>query len=373
VIGLADLAARVRPAIVGVSAGAAGGSGYVARANGVIAATHRSVGYQLEALLDLDDGRQVAARVVAVDVARGVAFLLPKSPIAVAPLKVAPAAAPRLGDSVLALGRSGREPLAIAPGIVCAVGPSGERERRLRIDAALDNADGGHPVVDTQGRIVGLAPGRGEWLVTAASYEADLAALDVPPAELAERGPSYACPSCDEPFSLEIDRCLGCGAVLPHARVVGDGPVPGERAAKDILATLGVVANKVRVGPRAWRVLRALAGGSGVPAQVTLRLDEEGQHVVCRVPLARLPAAHHEALYRLLLTLNDQTTGLYHLSLAGDIVALSFTESTAFLRERDVAAQFQDLLRNAEHYRKVLGEAFGVAPMHEITSPGATS
>ena len=215
-IGLADLAARVRPAIVGVSAGAAGGSGYVARANGVIAATHRSVGYQLEALLDLDDGTQVPARVVAVDVARGVAFLLPKSPIAVAPLKVAPAAAPRLGDSVLALGRSGREPLAIAPGIVCAVGPSGERNRRLRIDAALDIADGGHPVVDTQGRIVGLAPGRGEWLVTAASYEANLAGLDVPPSELAERARRTRARAATSRSACEVDRCLGCGAVLPH-------------------------------------------------------------------------------------------------------------------------------------------------------------
>ena len=97
---------------------------------------------------------------------------------------------------------------------------------------------------------------------------------------------------------------------------------------------------------------------------MTLRLDEEGQHFVCRVPLTRLPAAHHEALYRLLLTLNNQTTGLYHLSLTGDVVALSFTSRPRSCAERDVAAQFQDLLRNAEHYRKVLGEAFGVEPLY---------
>jgi len=80
----------------------------------------------------------------------------------------------------------------------------------------------------------------------------------------------------------------------------------------------------------------------------------------------RLPLAAHEPFYRLLLTANDQTTGVCRLSLAGDVVVLSFSEPVpAFASEHDVAVVFHDLVRLAEQYRKALAELFGAEALRE--------
>jgi hypothetical protein len=99
---------------------------------------------------------------------------------------------------------------------------------------------------------------------------------------------------------------------------------------------------------------------------VTVRIDRDGLQVLLRVPLVRLPLSAHEPFYRLLLTANDQTTGVCRLSLAGDVVVLSFSEPVpAFASEHDVAVVFHDLVRLAEQYRKALAELFGAEALRE--------
>ena len=66
------------------------------------------------------------------------------------------------------------------------------------------------------------------------------------------------------------------------------------------------------------------------------------------------------------MTTNDQTAGLCRLSLAGDVVVLSFAEPvSAFASEHDVAVVFHDLVRQADQYRKLFAELYGADPLRD--------
>jgi hypothetical protein len=88
---------------------------------------------------------------------------------------------------------------------------------------------------------------------------------------------------------------------------LGDGlkdeslpPLKGLFATKAALATLGIPANRARVGPRTWRFLPAF--GDDTPGtQIDLTTDDEGDHLVLRAPLVRLPTEGFEHFYRHLL------------------------------------------------------------------------
>jgi hypothetical protein len=139
-----------------------------------------------------------------------------------------------------------------------------------------------------------------------------------------------------------------------------------ERVVRDALSLLEIVSNRVRIGPRAWRILHRVPGVEAQPTEVLLRIDDAGLQIMLRVAVARLPGDNHEPFYRLLLTANDQSMGLYKLSLARDTVHLSFAEPVvAFASERDVAGIFHEIVQLAEQYRTVLSDHFGAEPIRE--------
>src|SRR5262249_10337020 len=149
------------------------------------------------------------------------------------------------------------------------------------------------------------------------------------------------CPTCTEMFSGENDRCPSCGVLLPHAFATPTVAIAAERIVREALSTLGVVANKVRTGPRSYRVMHRALGGDGAPSEVNIRIDEFGLQVILRVPVVRVPSSNHEHFYRVLLTTNDQTSGVCRLSLSGENVVLSFAEPvSAFASEHDVSVVF---------------------------------
>ncbi len=372
-VSLADLAGASRSSVVGVSAGPSSGSGWVALANGVIVTTHRVVGYQGDVLVEIEGGQRMVARVIAASVRRDLALVLPKDVLGLQAL-VPSSAPPRPGDEVVALRRLPGHGFGVGPGIAIACDQIVDGVPHLETDAARDPLARGGPLIDARGRLVGLvgvAPPRGRGrtglVLPHKALLKELAPFNVPLGELRDKTPVYRCPACDEPFGAELDRCLACGALLPHAESGGGALAPAERVVRDVLATIGVVANKVRTGPRAWRLLHR-APGVAEATEVLVRIDEAGQQIFFRAPVVRVPSRNIEPLYRLLLTLNDETTGPYRLSTAGEVVFLSFVEAASRARERDAAAMLHDLVRLAQHYRAAITGPYGVEPLFE--APG---
>jgi hypothetical protein len=368
-----DVVARARRSLLSVRSSASGGTGWVVLGNGLIMTSQEAVGHDPAVRLDiLDSGRQTEGRVIWVDVARDLAFVLPAEQLSLPPLLVRPDL-PRLGESVLALSALPDEPYRVTSGIVSAVDHRIGPLRCFEVDARLTSAGG--PVLDGDGRVIGVggldlprgalrrrvlrvdvAP---SLAIPISALGRVLAAVDIAPQQFEGRVPMYRCPACNEPFQPRDGRCLVCGRILPHAW----DPVAGasslaERAIADIFAELGAGATVGRTGRRSYSVSAQGAHGSVVP--MTLDVDAEATCLRGKLPLATVPSADQEPFYRFLLTLNDQMPGSQRVFVEIDTVYLTFVEPIAMVRPGETAARLNELVRERDRLKKVLSSSFEV-------------
>ncbi|WP_437982126.1 trypsin-like peptidase domain-containing protein [Sorangium sp. So ce117] len=369
---LHERVARARRSVVAIRAGALVTTGWVALGNGVVVASRRGLGYPTEVALTFEDGRGMAGRVIAADVGRDVALVAPADPPGVAALAVRAAAEPRLGERAAVLSCLPGQSLRLAVARVCHVARKVDGQLpAFELDVA---APLGAPVLDPEGRVIGVvaAPSgaAGELaghcvVVPAGAFQPLLALGDRSLAELRDRAPVYRCPACEEPFDVECDRCLGCGRLLPHAYPPCPARAGVERVIRQGLSALGLIANRVRVGPRAWRIAQRPYPTAETATQVDIEIDETGRLLTLRAPVVGLPSANHEPFYRFLLTMNDQTTGEFRVSLTGDEVSASCVASLEGCADHDVALLIDGLVQMADEYRRTLAETFDAAPRFE--------
>lgn len=137
-------------------------TGVVWSADGHVLTSHHAIAREAdEVRVGLADGRELSARLLGRDPALDLA-LLKIDATGLAPLTRAPEDAVRVGTLALALGRPGKT-LRATFGIVSAAGGAwrtpwgGKLERYLESDVDLPPGFGGAPVVDMEGRLIGLA------------------------------------------------------------------------------------------------------------------------------------------------------------------------------------------------------------------------
>lgn len=376
-----DLAAKIRSSVVSVVSPTGRGSGYCALPNGLIVTSLDVVGYEREVQIVHEDGAVLRALVVRANVALDVALLMPVEPLSIAPLEAGAEA--RIGDWVLVVGRSGPEPLVLQAHIV-STGRVCEGFAHIQLDVSLEESLRGAPLVDKHGGVVGFvvrprvnrvngdrhARRMVEGLVLpSAAFEGGLMSADGPTEEILELTPEYGCPFCDTIFEPDMDRCLECGSLLPHrwlveAEAPKAPPLKGLFAVKAALASLGIPANRARVGPNAWRFSPAFEGQDTL-AQVDLGTDAEGDNLVLRAPVVRLPAEGFEHVYRHLLTQNDATSGQYAFGLVDRTVYLSIFEASAAVDSATFPTLVADFAATLSRYRAFLQQSFGLEPAFE--------
>lgn len=385
----------VRRAVCAISAGPSRATGWLVSPKGLFVTSHSALGYQVDAAVENESGDTKPARVVWVDVARDLAFVLaeglPRGAEPMMPLGLREVPAARAGDRVFAVSALPGRGLRIAPASICALSKSPASADLLDTDAHLVGPAGG-PLVDLDSRAVGLlvraavppsatasssrgpatlarAPAPRAVALIAAEIRAALRALENAP-DLPRRLPIYKCPACTSPFVSEHDACFACGAPLPHPFPPDPANALVERIVRDSLASVGVVANRARIGPRAWQITsRALAGLD--PVVMTMSLDDATSAVAFRAPVALAPKSVREPFYRLLLTLNDQATGPFRLALVGDRVLLVLVIPPAMLQARELGPMLAAMAEMTDHYRKLLQEGFEAPPLTSLEDPPA--
>ena len=393
----------VRRAACAVTVGPARATGWLVSARGLFVTCHSAVGYQVEVDVEHESGDRRPGRVVWVDVGRDLAIILadglPRAPEPMAPLGLREVPSVKSGDRVFTVAALPGRGLRITPASICAApraqpaaasqaaslpgAPRASDAELIDIDAPLLGPAGG-PLVDHDCRAVGLlvrspagrspgaggspAPqGRRTLVLPIAEVRAALRVLEAAP-DLARRSPVYRCPTCVTPFVPEHDACLACGVPLPHPFPPSAAHPLAERTIREALAMAGIVANRARTGPRSWHLLsRGVPGAEPVP--VTLSLDDTSTTAALRAPVALAPRGPREAFYRLLLTLNDQTTGPFRLALADDRLLVMLALPVGMLQGRDMVQTLAAIGEMADHYRKILHEGFDAAPLASLDDP----
>lgn len=286
-----DTVARVLPAVVDLEVFATGpavrilgrerrGTGVVVTTTGHILTASQVVMGAEKVNVTFPDGRQVSARLTAVDPESGLALvnISPFPGMVTAP--VGSSAGLRLGQACVALGSQGRDVRSVTTGVISAFPPfEGYWEYRLdrviQTDAAIHPGSSGGPLLDTQGRVVGILSFNQSDLQRAHfAIPVDLIAggmID----ELVHHGrvQSRAVRPWLGTYTVSVDGGVGVVAVLPGS--------PAERGGlrqRDLILQI----NGVPVESRGdfygvlWR------GKVGDPVELIVRREEESLSVTVR-------------------------------------------------------------------------------------------
>jgi len=155
-----EAAARaILPSVVQVQAGRATGSGFVIDASGHVMTNAHVVDGVSRAVLLLGDGRRVTATVVGGDADEDIAVLRVEGD-APGAAQLGTSASLRIGQPVIAVG----SPLGLSGTVTAGVISAVDRTSRLggaerpmvQTDASINPGNSGGPLVDLQGRVVGV-------------------------------------------------------------------------------------------------------------------------------------------------------------------------------------------------------------------------
>ena len=152
------VAKQVRPAVVSVRRGSGSGSGIVIRKDGVILTNAHVVGQASHVSVRLANGRKLEARVLGADPAVDVAVIkvdardLPEAAIADSDRL-------EVGQTAIAIGN----PMGLEGTVTTGVVSATNRQRSpddfvgfIQTDAAINPGNSGGPLLDSQGRVIGI-------------------------------------------------------------------------------------------------------------------------------------------------------------------------------------------------------------------------
>jgi hypothetical protein len=161
---LADLFERIEPSVVRVKQHEGGGTGFLLGSGDRVATAFHVVDRAREILVETRDGVEIPATLTAWDRKRDVALLTLETPIEGAtPLRLADAP-PRVGDPVWTVGQplvegpgpkgslEGLLAWSLSEGLVSSVG-----EQQIQTTVVLQGGNSGGPLLDMQGRVLGVA------------------------------------------------------------------------------------------------------------------------------------------------------------------------------------------------------------------------
>ncbi|MFC7620086.1 S1C family serine protease [Microlunatus sp. GCM10028923] len=149
-------AGTILPSVVQVRAGRGSGSGVVIDEAGHVITNHHVVDGSPSVRLVLANGRSVAARVVGSDAANDIAVLQADSANGLPAAELGDSDELRIGQSVLAVGSPLGLNGTVTAGIVSAVQGRGTPRAMIQTDASINPGNSGGPLVDLDGRVVGI-------------------------------------------------------------------------------------------------------------------------------------------------------------------------------------------------------------------------
>ena len=232
-----ELIERVSRAIVVVRGEEGRGSGFFVDTRGIVVTNRHVVQDARSVVLELFDKSRVSAQVVRAFQSPDLAFLLTTSPTDSHPsLPFAEDATVRPGMDVFAIGHPGVGDMefaySVAKGIVAGLSRRVRGAMYLQTDAAINPGNSGGPLIDTEGRVVGMSTlafidkQNLNFAVPASAIRGVLASLSEHISTLHE---ALYCPVCGESNSQNAHYCVRCGqsfARLPSESLTSGSTSP---------------------------------------------------------------------------------------------------------------------------------------------------
>lgn len=144
-------AQRILPSVVQVRTGGGSGSGVVMDGNGHVLTNQHVVSGAREVQLVLSSGRRVSAEVIGGNAQADIAVLR-ADPGALTPARLGVSDDLRIGQAVIAVG----SPLGLNGTVTAGVISALDRRDMVQTDASINPGNSGGPLVDLDGRVVGI-------------------------------------------------------------------------------------------------------------------------------------------------------------------------------------------------------------------------
>lgn len=154
-----DVTRRISPAVVSIYSRGGSGSGVIIRADGVILTNAHVVGNMTQVNVGLATGEERVGRVLGRDPDMDIAVVQIEAPD---PLPVAPLGDSDLlqpGQAAIAIGNPAGLERTVTTGVVSAVDrmlPQPGMDEMIQTDAAINPGNSGGPLLDSQGRVIGI-------------------------------------------------------------------------------------------------------------------------------------------------------------------------------------------------------------------------
>ena len=165
-LGVADIVARVSPGVVYVNTGQGSGSGFLIDREGSVVTNQHVVGNARQVRVRFGEaGEAVPARVVGDDASTDLALLRVDPgaiPDEIAPLQLESSKNLRPGDAAIAIGSPFGLAGSVTTGVISALGREIESPNGfpipgvLQTDAAINPGNSGGPLLDGDGRVIGV-------------------------------------------------------------------------------------------------------------------------------------------------------------------------------------------------------------------------
>lgn len=262
----------------------------------------------------------------------------------------------REGDQVLAVGHPFGLKYTATQGIVSNTMHQQDDIRYIQHDAALNPGNSGGPLINVQGKILGVN--------TFIIRDGNSIGFSLPYQYLLDtlvefsKGGGEECARCSACSNIvfvhesELNYCPHCGSklVLPGSQEDYE-PIGVKKTIEDLLSESGYEVDLSRRGPNQWEVTR----GS---AQIRISYHEQTGLIIGDAILVQLPKKEIQPIYAYLLRENYTLTGLTF-SVKGRDIILSLLIYDRYLNLDTGKQLFERLFRKADHYDNVLVDKFG--------------
>ncbi|MBK9272583.1 MAG: trypsin-like peptidase domain-containing protein [Saprospiraceae bacterium] len=347
---------RYKGAVIQIATPFSVGTGFYLADDDIIVTNEHVVRGNKEVVIEAKGIKRMVCPVVYADTRFDLAFIkLPEeSPLMI--VRLGDSNKVREGDTILAVGHPFGLKYTATQGIISNVNHMQGDIRYIQHDAALNPGNSGGPLVDYNGRVIGvntfiIRNGQNIGFSLPSQYLAD----SINEFKKGNGTSGVRCPSCNnivfEP-NPEKKYCPHCGASINMLSDIKPYEPKGtKKVLETALAKLGYDIRLTRRGPFNWE----FDHGS---ANIILSYHEESGMIEADSFLAVLPKENIKKIYYYLLQQNDLLEGLC-LGVRGNDIILSLVMFDQFLEEEVLGANLKNMLIAADRYDDELQKEFG--------------